>query len=435
MAEQTKMVEVNAEIGPIGLTQSRLARWSMYAVIAFPVIDYTLRHVPGLSLLGSIWDKLLLVVMAALAGVRYISGYRPRWLLWHRFAGWFLLLGLAVMFAGLASLGVSVNGLKMDVYYMLYAFLIPFLVAPEDVPRLLHAGAILAILIGLHGIYQYITKAPIQRGWTDVGETVRSRVYSVLQSPNELASYMALMTPLLAGMALYETHRIRKWIYGAGVLICGLTMLLTFTRAAWVALALAVFLMAVLFERRLLIALIVFVAVVYFLPPIHHRISDLLSPVYWIKSSQSGRIYRWVTAFDKMGTNPLFGIGTGRFGGAIASQSYGSLYSDNYYAKIMAEMGIVGLTLFVAMHIALIRDLFRRAIQTAVGRARYVLIGGTTGLIAMLIHNSMENVFEFAPNVFAYFTYATLFLIWVAAPVPDAGRTKATSAKGEGGEE
>ena len=336
--------ETSASVGPIGLQNSRLARWSMYAIVAFPLVDYALRHGPGpLHLLGVVWDKVLLLMMVILACSRYIRGYRPQWFQWNKFAGWFILLGLGVMFAGMASPGVSVAGFKMDVYYMLFAFLIPFLVDREDVPKLLHAGAILAILIAIHGIYQYVTKAPVPRGWTDVGETVRSRVYSVLQSPNELGSYMALMTPLLAGLALYETDKWRKVIYAVGVPLCGLTMLLTFTRAAWVALGFAVFIMAVLFERRLLIALVVFVAVLYFLPPIHHRISDLLSPVYWLKSSQSGRIFRWVTAFDKMGTNPLFGIGTGQFGGAVASQAYGAIYSDNYYAKILGRDGLGGI--------------------------------------------------------------------------------------------
>ncbi len=427
--------ETSASVGPIGLQNSRLARWSMYAIVAFPLVDYALRHGPGpLHLLGVVWDKVLLLMMVILACSRYIRGYRPQWFQWNKFAGWFILLGLGVMFAGMASPGVSVAGFKMDVYYMLFAFLIPFLVDREDVPKLLHAGAILAILIAIHGIYQYVTKAPVPRGWTDVGETVRSRVYSVLQSPNELGSYMALMTPLLAGLALYETDKWRKVIYAVGVPLCGLTMLLTFTRAAWVALGFAVFIMAVLFERRLLIALVVFVAVLYFLPPIHHRISDLLSPVYWLKSSQSGRIFRWVTAFDKMGTNPLFGIGTGQFGGAVASQAYGAIYSDNYYAKILAEMGLVGLTLFLTMHLALIRELFTKVIRSTSGKVRYVFIGGTTGLIAMLIHNSMENVFEFAPNALAYFTYATLFLIWGVGRKSNNASVDANATTYDGGQ-
>lgn len=379
--------------------------------MAFPIIDYALRFGP-LHILGSIWDKVVFVILLALACGRYITGYRPQWFAWNKFALWFVVLCLGVAFAGLASPVVALQGFRIDVYYILFALLIPFVVEKEDVPKLLHVAAMVAILIAVHGVYQYVVKAPIPRGWVDVNETVRTRVYSVLQSPNELGSYMALVTPLLAGLAFYERDKWRKWLYIAGVPLCGMTMLFTDTRGAWVALAAAVFIIAVLFERRLLLVLAVFAVIGWFLPPIHHRIMELLSPVYWLKSTESGRIFRWLTAFDKMSTNPLFGIGTGRFGGAVASLSYGSIYSDNYYAKTLAETGLAGLILFLSMHFALIRELFKKSLSAFKGRERFVVLGGTTGLVAVLIHNSMENVFEFAPMELAYFVFATLLLIW-----------------------
>jgi hypothetical protein len=41
-----------------------------------------------------------------------------------------------------------------------------------------------------------------------------------------------------------------------------------------------------------------------------------------------------------------------------------------------------------------------------------VVIGGLIGLLAVLFHNFIENVFEYAPMVSIYFIYATLLLIW-----------------------
>jgi hypothetical protein len=399
--------------------------------MSFPIVDYALRFGP-LHVLGVLWDKVVLVILLVLAGSRFIAGYRPERLVWTRFAGWFMLLGLGIMFAGFAKPLVSAQGYRIDVYYILIALLVPFVVDREDVPKLLHVGAMVAILIAVHGIYQYVVKVPIPRGWVDVTESVRTRVFSVLQSPNELGSYMALMTPILAGLAVYERDRWRKWLYAAGVPLCGLTMFFTSTRGAWVALALAILIMSVLFERRLLLALMVFAVIAFFLPTVQHRIGELLSPVYWMQATASGRIFRWMTAYDKMATNPLFGIGTGRFGGAVASLSYGSIYSDNYYAKTLAETGLVGLTLFIAMHLALIRDVLKRGARVAAGRRRFVYLGGLTGLIAVLIHNCMENVFEFAPMEVAYFMYATLLLIW--SRQPDATESETELVSGTGGQ-
>ncbi len=114
--------------------------------------------------------------------------------------------------------------------------------------------------------------------------------------------------------------------------------------------------------------------------------------------------------------NPLFGAGLGKFGGAIALKFHNSIYSDNYYIKTLAETGIVGLVLYVALHLALLVDLFRHGIRRLRGRQRIIMIGGVTGILAMLLHNTVENVFEYAPSILAYVVLASLLLIWSTQP-------------------
>lgn len=395
-----------------GLNSSRLARWSMYALVAYPLVDYALR-LPHIHPLGIIWDKVVLLILAAIALKHWVEGSRPGLFTWQRFAGWYMLFGFALMLAGLAHPLVAIDGYRTDIYYMLYTFLIPFVVAPKDVLKLLHAAAAIAILIGIHGVYQYITKAPIPAAWISPGEHFRTRVYSVLMSPNELGAYMALMTPLVFGLFMYEQHRVRKWMYGFGSLVCLATLLFTFTRGAWVALGLAVIIVAVLFERRLLIPLAVVIVIAFFVPSIHIRFMHLLSPVYYLKSAtEGGRLARWMQAFDHLAPNPLFGAGLGRYGGLVAVDFHLGIYSDNFYAKTLGESGIIGLVLFLSLHIALIREVIRKVVRPMTGRAKFVVLGGVTGLLAVVFHNFVENVFEFAPMSVMYFNLATLYLIW-----------------------
>lgn len=414
---KSKVIHFRSEIS---MENSRIVKWSVYALTAFPLVDYGLRQF--VHPIGVMWDKVVLLILLVVTALRYWYGFRPVWFKWQKFAIHFLIYGLALMFANMAQPIVTIDGYLIDVYYIFFAFLIPFAVGPKDVEKLLYAGAMLAIIIGIHGTYQYITKAPIPAGWADVNEHVRTRVYSVLKSPNELGSYMALMIPIIGGLSVYETDRWRKWVYRLGLVPCVMTLLFTFTRAAWLSLGLSVVIMAIVFERRLLIAFGVVFGIAFFIPTIHHRITDLFSPAYWILSAQAGRLARWQEAFGQMSTNPVFGVGLGHYGGAIATQYHYSVYSDNYYAKTLGETGIVGLALFLAMHVALVRDLLTK-VKNMSGRSKFVFIGGITGLLAVLIHNSMENVFEYAPMALPYFLYATLFLIW--------GRTETDSASSE----
>ncbi|MCL6593760.1 MAG: O-antigen ligase domain-containing protein, partial [Alicyclobacillus sp.] len=205
--------------GRTGISQSRWGRICLYAWMCFPWVDFALRE-KGIHPLGVIWDKVVLLILVVLAGMRYMAGVRPARRVWHRYAGWFLLYGLGLMFAGLAQPLLSVQGYRIDVYYILYAFLLPFVVAPEDVPQLLHLGALTASLVALHGVLQYLLAVPIPSSWVDVHEHVRTRVFSILQSPNELGSYMALSAPLLAGLALYERDARRRWLYSLGAVLC-----------------------------------------------------------------------------------------------------------------------------------------------------------------------------------------------------------------------
>ncbi|MDQ0190585.1 O-antigen ligase family protein [Alicyclobacillus cycloheptanicus] len=395
-----------------GLTNHRYVRWSIYALVAFPIVDYALRYLPGLHPLGAIWDKVVLLVLAIAACARYVSGVRPTWLRWQQVALLFILYVFALMFSDLSHPVMALEGFRMDIYYMLYPLLLPFLVEPDDVPKLLHAAALVAILVGVDGVYQYVMKTPIPSTWSDVNEQVRTRVFSVMVSPNEMGSYMAMMTPLVAGLALYERDKWRKGLYCFGVVVCGASLVFTMARGPWLALTLALLVVAALVERRLLIVLVIVAVIAFFLPPIHHRIADLFSPVYLLKASQSGRIAKWITAFGVMSGNPLFGAGLGHYGGAVASDFNYSTYSDNYYAKMLGETGLVGLTLFIALHLSLFADLFKHAVRRAAGRSKYVVIGGLIGLLAVLFHNFIENVFEYAPMVSIYFIYATLLLIW-----------------------
>ncbi len=408
---------INGRVGRLvrnkikNLADNRIALWCVYALLAFPLIDYALR-LPYVHPIGVIWDKVVFVVLAAVAVKRWFSGYRPGWFVWQKFAGWYVLFGMALLFAGMSHPIVAIDGYRIDVYYMFYTVLLPFVVEPKDVLKILHASAVVAILIGVHGVYQFITKAPIDPAWLDLGEHVRTRVFSVLTSPNELGSYMALMIPLLVGLFLYETNRLRKLFYGVGTLFCFATQLFTFDRGSLLSLALAVFVVAILFQRKLLIFLAILAVVAYFIPSIHHRFADLLSPIYFMKAAQGGRIARWLTAFDNMSSNPLFGIGLGRYGGQVASDFHLGIYSDGFYMKILGESGIIGLVLYLSLHIVLLREIVHKAVRLIEGRSKYVVLGGITGLLAVAVHNFIENVFEFAPMLIMYFNLATLFLIW-----------------------
>ncbi|MCF8564914.1 O-antigen ligase family protein [Alicyclobacillus tolerans] len=393
----------------VSVDNSRWVKWPVYALTAFPLIDFGLRHT--VAPIGSVWDKVVLLLLMGAASIRYWSGTKTVPITWSRFAIYFCLFGLALVFANFTHPLLTIAGYRIDVYYIFFGLLIPFVVEAKDVPKLLYSAALIAILIGIDGVFQYIVKTPIPKAWVDPGEHLRTRVFSVLVSCNELGAYMALMIPLIGGLMLYDTDRWRKWLLGLGLVPCTATLLFTFSRAAWFSLGLAIVVVAIAFERRLLIGLALLFAAAFLIPGMQHRILDVFSPLYWMKSAHGGRVARWHQAFSAMQSDPLFGVGPGHYGGAMAVLYHFSMYSDNYYAKTLGETGIVGLTLFFVMHIKLMQDLWAR-VTNASGGKKMVFLGGLAGLLSVLIHSGFENVFEYAPMSLCYFFVVSLLLVW-----------------------
>ena len=141
--------------------------------------------------------------------------------------------------------------------------------------------------------------------------------------------------------------------------LCGLAMcagcLFTMSRGAWLALAIAAVLFALLIDRRLLALMLVCGAVACTLPFVRSRIGYLFTPQFADSNARGGRAKRWATAIGYLKTtDPVFGMGYGMYGGAVAVQNpvlpwVEYMYVDNYYVKILTENGIVGVTAFGMM--------------------------------------------------------------------------------------
>ncbi|GIM45594.1 hypothetical protein DNHGIG_11430 [Collibacillus ludicampi] len=390
--------------------------WGIIALTWFPLVDFALRKIPIVGVLGSVWDKLILIVLAALALRRYLLGERIEQLPYHRVLIAFILLGVAYLAIDLSSFAVDFEGFRAVYWYAFYVFVLPYFIDEKFAKTLVRWSLVAALLISLHGIYQFIVKAPIPSNWVDAGETVRTRVYSVFGSPNIMGSYLILMFPTAAGMAWAARSRKERLFFALIAAATLAALVFTYTRGAWMALFAALVIMAVLFDKRLLILILVAGVAALFVPAIHKRVFELFTPLYWMKSAKDGRIFRWLLAYDIIRHNPLFGAGLGHFGGAVAARNFNAPYSDNYYAKTLGEMGIVGLSTMLTLFVTVMRNLYTRIFKPLrVHQDWPLLLGMFTGCLAVLVQCAVENVFEVPAMNFMFWLFVTLIVIMTRA--------------------
>lgn len=372
-------------------------------LMLYPAIDF-IRNKISIPVLGSLWDELTFLSLLAMVVISLIFNRRERTSRISGGIGLLILMGIAYTVLDLTDFGVNLEGFRAVFQYMLVFFAGFYLVRDNDDAKfLLTVVLVLGALMALYGIYQYVTGAPMPARWVNAGEALKTRAFSITTSPNVLGSQMALLTPIAIGFAAAEKSWAKRllWFLAAGVM--GLCLVFTFSRGAWLAFAGALAVISILYDRRLLIAgVAAVVLVVIFVPSVSTRITSMFTPEYLEKSAGSGRIKRWFDAYDQMRLDPLFGVGLGHHGGAVANRHFGSIYTDNYYMKTLAETGLLGLSLFLWLITTSLHQAYKAWQTLTDPRWRFMAAGIFGGLLAVALHNGVENIFE-TPYMNTYF--------------------------------
>ena len=393
------------------------------ALALYIPLNFFFRDLQPIAALGSVWDELLLT--AAFLWLVWMridrkTELRARVSTVHGMLTAFLILSLAEMFFVSPYWSIAVPGLRATVQYMLRFFVTVSLIRDEkDFLKIYTLIVLTGVILGLHGIYQYIARVPMPSSWmSSTEQSVRARVFSIFGSPNIMGDFMVMTAPLGAGLFFYLKDWRLKLLSAAAVGIMCVACLFTMSRGAWIGLALAVLVFIAIAEKRLLIAGLIVGVCALFLPFVWSRVSYLFSDEFWWLSTNGGRISRWMLGISYLyRTNPVFGMGLGMYGGAVAVQNQRLpwvfyTYMDNNYLKIFVEMGWVGIIGFALLFLSVIftgANICRRVRSDR--RERALMAGVFAGLIGVMAHLAFENIFE-EPYMSAEFWILAGLMVW-----------------------
>lgn len=428
-----------------GRLLSRL-RWSDWLLVLFCLYlpaDYALRSWAPPAV-ATYWDEVFLLAAALCLVFWKMSPSAPLCPCTTPLdAPLFFFFALGILLLGVVSpiLRVAIDGYRAVYQYMLWFFLVARLVRDRRAVRICYTlFVVMGALIGLHGIYQYVTGAQIPSSWVSIHELgVRTRAFSILGSPNIMGCVMVMLAPLAAGLAYaVKSSGTKLLCWGAAGVMC-LGCLFSFSRGAWLGLAVAIIVFALLRDRKLLILAGLALAALVMLPEIANRITFLFTSDFASNNATGGRGIRWETGLNLLhSNNPVFGFGLGRFGGAVAMQNQTVeklryFYMDNYYLKTLVEMGYLGLAGYLLLLASLVWNGMRTLFRTRAHKTDYSLACGLfAGLAGVLTHCYFENIFE-VPYMNAYFWgLAALLMVLGFRITPDtaAGSGARISAGG-----
>jgi O-antigen ligase len=186
----------------------------------------------------------------------------------------------------------------------------------------------------------------------------KNRLLSTFFDPNFTGIYLVLTINLLFGWRI-SAGGVKPpasggagapiWCFYAGLLVCGTALVLTFSRSAWLAMAVSIFVWGVFKSRKLLIGALLIGFLAYFaVPRVQTRIAGGTDP----DDSARLRFQSWSNTLQIAKEHPVLGVGFNTFRYAQAREGlfdwrqplggHAGAGSDSSLLLVFATTGILG---------------------------------------------------------------------------------------------
>lgn len=362
----------------------------------------------------------LLVVVTALSFVgKVVLGKR----LFHfeQYDAVLLLFMLFTLISGVFNKGLDSFEKSLVLIVVALAYT---LVSNIIVNRRLAENAVKVIIFSsvptaIYGIILYFI-SPAHPEWFDptFADMVTSRAYATFGNPNIYAVFLTVTTIFSLAFTLDRAHKVYAPLYIIAVILNLTALILTWSRGAWIAVALSVLAFAIIRSRRapklLLIPAVLLPLVILLIPP--EIITRVLSIFNLEDTSVSSRFSIWRSSLRMFASNIFIGVGVGE--GAFteeflkyAEDSVTAPHSHNLFLEIGCEVGIFALLLFVFL--LLIRVRHRASYAKYVRSSSVDNLCTTSGaaFFALLVFGMTDYI---------WYSSSMYFLFWVVFGIGSA---------------
>ncbi len=297
-------------------------------------------------------------------------------------------------------------------FFLLYVLIVDEIRGDRRKTLIIDALLFVTILVCFYGILQRLGYPLLD--WVPQGYT---RVMSSFGNPNFFGTHLVAVIPLLLVVSM-GAHGKRRLFSALALMLALASLLFSETRAAWIGFAFSLVFLTFLIRKTgivrpglktmlPLLAVLLVIILLLFLSQdvIMERISQLWDP----QGSVFMRIHTWEAAFSMIKASPVFGSGLGTFQIVFPGFRYPGfelevpignvLHTHNEYLEIWAEMGILGLALFLWLMIGF----FRYAIKNLRGdREGLIALGLISGIAGVLVDSLFSSSMRWTGPAFTF---------------------------------
>lgn len=312
----------------------------------------------------------------------------------------------------------SVNAALVSCSLMLGYFLLVNLMRTEKwirrcVAALVGSGAIVAVI----GILEYFFGANSNQ-WLDTSlfSDINRRVVSLFDNPNVLATYLVLIFPFALNFLIQSKKRNERFL---SALVCAaflLATVFTWSRGAWIALAVCALVFFTVFSRKTLRIFGVAIVAAPVLPMLlpNSVIDRLLSILNFSDSSISYRIYAWIGSIRLAKDHFIGGIGIGpeAFSRIYPAYAFSGIetaeHSHSLMLQILIGMGIGGLLTFIAFVFLYFQKTLEYVKKPENSSAKFFVAASVASVLGMLI----MGIFDYV-----WYNYRVFYVFWIVIAI------------------
>jgi len=327
---------------------------------------------------------------------------------------------------------------------LLYFVIVNNIRDEKQISRIISAVLVVGTALGIYGIFQY---NDIDFSfWLPI--TGRAKVFGLCGNVGYFAGYLILPLSLAIPLFFASKNRNRKILLLIGILAMGTTLIITFTRSSYLAFGISLLFMFLLFllsrgknfiqenKKLFMIVLIVIIIVasLFIIPTplskpgtVISQIKGRISTTRLTNVFSSGRrVAIWKCTWMMIKDHPILGSGIGTYqyntlryqakffeqGDNRSIYPYG--FADkahNEYLQLWAELGTIGLAIFLWLIIAYfiygIRYLKREKNEQKQG----IMIGLMGGVVAFLVDSFFWFPLHLTTNVFLLWLFIGLTIV------------------------
>jgi O-antigen ligase len=400
--------------------------WCAISQIGFAMFVGLISHIGDLELVG--YDTLrfakwaLVAALTLITAARLYFGRRVLALEFGYVEKYFLFLAVW----GLIS---SIFGTHPTDSLVLLSRMMLFLVIYELALLTISKKAHVQILFGI-----FLIAMAVSSGYSLSGLTGGSlhRVRGFFANPNGFGMFLIVVLPVLATAFSISKNRAIRWLYGLGILIGFLSLLLSWSRSGWGGVAIETVIFLILTKRKKTLYIILGAAIaVGVMVATSSSAFSTLSYFTRLKFGATHRTSLWESGLEAAKESPIVGKGFGTTFSEVMSDIRGldpgtmiflkdeetEFHSHNYYIQVLVAGGVPGLLIFLAFLYSALRYhiLGRRCTASADERMIHAAV------IAMLCGAIFSCLFESGP-IMGSGSYTNYF--WIALGMVEAIKRK-----------